>query len=122
MRKTASLLSFFVFAWLSSRSQNLEILNRWSAQSPIEKMYLHLDRDDYLAGGTIWFKAYLYSEYAPDTISTTVYVELLNDKAVLIDRKVLPVFVSNAFGQFDLPDTMRTGNYLIRARSEEHTS
>lgn len=90
-------------------------LNIWSKKSPIEKIYLHLDRENYIAGETIWFKAYLYSDYQPDTISTSLYVELLNTSFETINRKVLPVFLGNTIGQIELPDSLLTGNYIIRA-------
>jgi hypothetical protein len=92
-----------------------ELLDKWSAQSPIEKAYLHFDRDNYIAGETAWFKAYLYSDYQPDTISTTLYVELLLDSATVLNRNVLPVFLGCSNGQIELPDTLATGNYIVRA-------
>ncbi|MEQ1678786.1 MAG: hypothetical protein ABL876_18970, partial [Chitinophagaceae bacterium] len=92
-----------------------EILDQWSAKSPIEKAYLHFDRESYLAGETIWFKAYLYSDYQPDVISTTLYVELLRDSVNVLSRSVLPIFLGSANGQIELPDTLLAGNYTVRA-------
>lgn len=109
------LFILFVSGFMAEAQQPAELLNRWSARSPIEKLHLHLDRDHYLAGETAWFKVYLYSDYQPDTISTSVYVELMKDTATVISRQVLPVFLGTANGQFELPDSMLTGNYLIRA-------
>src|SRR5258705_10837651 len=108
----------FLSTCLTGLAQKPEnILEQWSGRSPIEKVYLHFDRENYIAGETAWFKAYLYSDFAPDTISTTLYVELFNDSSVLISRKVLPVFLSNTNGQFELPDSLRTGYYFIKAYS-----
>jgi hypothetical protein len=92
-----------------------EILNRWSASSPIEKIYLHLDRDNYMSGETAWFKAYLYSDYQPDTISTSLYVELLDESSVLLSRKILPILLGSTNGQIELADSLVTGAYLIKA-------
>jgi hypothetical protein len=94
-----------------------ELLNEWSAQSPVEKVYLHFDRDNYIAGQTVWFKAYLYSGYQADTISSNLYVELVNDAGTTIRRAALPVFFGGANGQFELPDTLTTGSYFVRAYS-----
>jgi len=90
-------------------------LDNWSAVSPIEKVYLHFDRDEYIAGETAWFKAYLYSEYQPDTISTSLYVELTDLSSRVLVRKVLPVLFGTTFGQIELKDSLSTGHYLIRA-------
>ncbi|MBL7749701.1 MAG: hypothetical protein JNM19_19845, partial [Chitinophagaceae bacterium] len=92
-----------------------ELLTKWSDVSPVEKTYLHFDRDNYVSGETAWFKAYLYSDHQPDTISTTLYVELLKDSVALISRAVLPVLIGIANGQIELPDSLASGNYLIRA-------
>ena len=70
-----------------------------------------------MAGETAWFKAYLFSDFLPDTISTTLYVELVNDSSVIVSRKILPVFLGNSNGQFELPDSLKTGYYFIRAYS-----
>ncbi len=118
MKKILPVFFFFLFCKLSVHGQKPEdLLNNWSAKSPIEKVYLHFDRDNYLAGETVWFKAYLYSDFFPDTISTTLYVELLNSSAVLVSKKIIPVIFGNSKGQFELPDTLPTGNYYIRAYS-----
>jgi hypothetical protein len=109
-----SLLCCFLFQSLGAQKPE-EILDNWSNKVPIEKIYLHFDRDQYIAGETAWFKAYLLSDYFPDTISTSVYVELLTDHSTVIQRKILPVFFGTAYGQLELPDTLANGNYLIRA-------
>ncbi|MBI3137339.1 MAG: hypothetical protein HYZ15_02005 [Sphingobacteriales bacterium] len=92
-----------------------DLLQQWYQRAPVEKTWLHFDRDNYLAGETAWFKAYLYSDYQPDTISSVLYVELLNEASVILSRKALPVMLASTYGQFELPDTLVTGMYLVRA-------
>ena len=59
-------------------------LEALAAKAPIEKAYLHTDRDVYFAGETVWLKAYMYSDFFPDTISTNLHVELLDKNSQLI--------------------------------------
>src|SRR5688500_8547070 len=109
-------LFFALFIQLNVMGQGpAQLLNTWSARSPIEKVYLHLDRENYMAGETVWLKAYLYSEYLPDTISTSLYVELLDHSSTIIQRKIMPVVFGSSWGQLELVDTLRTGSYFIRA-------
>lgn len=116
MRLKKAILVLFTLANTSIYSQKPEdLLNNWAIHAPIEKVYLHFDRDNYLAGETAWFKAYLYSDYQPDTISTSLYVEFLKKGSDIITRKVLPVFFGGASGQIELPDSLITGNYIVRA-------
>ena len=93
------------------------LLDKWAAKSPIEKVYLHIDRDIYRAGETAWFKAYLYSEFFSDTISTSLYVELLDNSSKLVTQKIAPVIYGSAMGQFELSDSLQTGTYFVRAYS-----
>lgn len=93
------------------------LLDKWAAKSPIEKVYLHMDRDIYRAGETAWFKAYLYSEFFSDTISTSLYVELLDNSSKLVKQKIAPIIYGNAMGQFELSDSLQTGTYFVRAYS-----
>jgi hypothetical protein len=110
------LLIFLLFIGLEAKSQSPEeLLAQWSRQSRIEKIYLHLDRENYIAGENIWFKAYLSSDHLPDTISTNLYAELLYTSDHVIERKVYPIIAGTSRGSIELPDSLPCGNYLIRA-------
>jgi hypothetical protein len=116
MRK--SLLALFSVCLLTINSHAqfpTEKLGNWAAGSPIEKLYLHCDRDEYLAGQTVWFKAYLYSEFLPNDKASVVFIELINSSSGIISRKNLPVAMAVSRGQFELPDTLSSGKYIIRA-------
>lgn len=101
---------------LQARTQQpWELLDQWGRKRPVQKLYLHFDRENYIAGETAWFKAYLVSDYMPDTISSTVYVELVGQNNQVLNRKVLPVLLGASSGQIELPDSLRTGTYTFRA-------
>jgi hypothetical protein len=53
---------------------------------PSEKVYLHTDRDQYVAGDTLWAKAYLFdaTSHHLSTQSEVLYVSLLDDKGNLV--------------------------------------
>lgn len=90
-------------------------LREWARQHPIEKIYLHFDRDQYAAGETAWFKAYLSSEYLPDTISSNLQVELSGPGQPGLQRIILPVLAGTSAGQLDIPDSLETGMYTVSA-------
>lgn len=90
-------------------------LEAWHNSNPIEKLYLHLDRKDYFAGQTSWFKGYFVSDFLPSARNSTLFVELVNPSGQIIAKKVLPVFGGITYGQIDIPDTARTGTYRLRA-------
>jgi hypothetical protein len=114
--RIAFVLSCLVFSALVSNAQKPEQkLEQWAKTSPIEKIYLHFDREEYIAGETAWFKAYLSSDYFPGTTSTTLHVELVGSDKKVIDRKTVPVLLGSTSGQFDLGDSLLSGTYTIRA-------
>jgi hypothetical protein len=90
-------------------------LNQWAAQNPIEKIYFHFDRENYIAGQTIWFKGYLYSDFLPASKSTDLFVELLNGSSSIINRQAFPLISGFTRGQVELPDTLPAGTYILRA-------
>ncbi|MBK8952382.1 MAG: hypothetical protein IPM85_08990 [Chitinophagaceae bacterium] len=92
-----------------------ELMEKWVSVSPIEKVYLCFDRENYVAGETAFFQAYLVSDWQPDTISTSLYIELLNDQNEIEEKKVFPVFIGCATGQVELPESLVSGYYTIRA-------
>lgn len=108
------LSAFFLFSFCCAGAQE-KILDAWHQSAPIEKVYLHLDRKDYFAGQTCWFKGYFLSNFQPSGRNSTLFVELINRSGAVIAQKVLPVFNGITYGQLDLPDTATTGSYRIRA-------
>jgi hypothetical protein len=82
-----------------------------------EKVYLHTDRDYYYPRETIWLKAYMgYSMAAlRDTLSQTLYVELLSPDKILLASKVYQIKEGVAWGEFYLKDKLEAGQYYLRA-------
>lgn len=90
-------------------------LYQYQVNTNIEKIYLHLDKDHYVAGETIWFKAYLYNNGMPANASRNVYLRFVDDKGVVLVQKKLPVEASTAKGELAIPDSITGGNYLLEA-------
>lgn len=116
MKIRCLLIISFVLLFVNSQAQKPDVLlDEFNQKYPQEKIHLHFDRDMYVSGETIWFKAYLLSELLPDTISSSLFVEMIDDKGKLISKKNLPVFSGTASGNFDLPDSLPAGYYTVQA-------
>jgi hypothetical protein len=91
--------------------------NNWMAVHPQENVYLQLDKPYYAAGTDIWFKAYVTagSNHQLSGISGVLNVELIDDRDSVKQRLKLPVISGLSWGDFSLPDTLKEGNYRIRA-------
>jgi len=92
-------------------------LVEFSRSFPQQKVYLHTDKSDYLAGEVIWLKSYLVSAHShkPDTSSTNLFVELIDTRNELINFLVLRLDGGLSDGYFKLPDSIQGGNYQIKA-------
>ncbi|HEY6503682.1 MAG TPA: hypothetical protein VIZ28_06910 [Chitinophagaceae bacterium] len=83
----------------------------------LEKLYLHADKNFYLAGEIIWFKIYYAdgSTHQPGNISKVAYAEILdrNNKPVL--QAKIPLTGNGGNGSFYLPLTLNSDHYTLRA-------
>jgi uncharacterized protein YfaS (alpha-2-macroglobulin family) len=118
MKKQRSLLItlLLISASLFSHAQKIDsVLSALSASLPVEKIYLHYDKEYYVAGETIWFKAYLCNDGKPDGISSNLYVQFVDANGQLISSGRYPVMGAVTKGSIVIPDSLPQGNYYIRA-------
>jgi hypothetical protein len=100
----------------SLRAQPFDsLLNKLNEQFPQEKIYLHFDKTLYNPGETIWFKAYLFTGTFPSEVSKTIYMELVDPKGNVLQRKSAPVIMSSAAAAFDIPADFKIPTVYIRA-------
>lgn len=80
-------------------------------------LHLHFDRHDYVAGETIWFKAYLIDskQHLPDPQDVNLYVELYDFTGKEIISRVYRMENGVAHGDLLLDKDIPDGNYFIRA-------
>jgi uncharacterized protein YfaS (alpha-2-macroglobulin family) len=82
-----------------------------------EKIFVHTDKDLYLAGEVAWFKLYVVdgSSHKPLDLSKVGYIEILDqsNKPVLQAKSGLVKGEGN--GSFFLPVTLASGKYILRA-------
>ncbi len=87
-----------------------------------EKIYILFNKESYIAGETIWFKAFVLDGYKPSSISTNLFVELYDKDKKRIDKKLLPVFKGQSDGSFSLKDDLQEDIYFVRAYTTYMTS
>ena len=79
---------------------------------PQEKIYLHLDRQSYLANDDIWFKAYILNS---PVRNFNLHVELINPAGEVVYKNLSLAQFGLSYGDFHLADTLSSGMYQIRA-------
>lgn len=95
----------------------LQQIEKYRAEYPQEKVHLHLDKPFYAIGDNIWLKAYVVNAEKNElsNLSKILYVELINDKDSVKQSLRLPLNMGLAWGDFTLSDSLKEGNYRVRA-------
>ncbi len=84
---------------------------------PREEIYVHTDRQEYVAGEDVWFSIYLIDRQTakPSGSGKIAYFEILNPANKPVVQKRISLEQGFGPGQIVLPDTIRTGIYTLRA-------
>ena len=80
-----------------------------------EKVYVHLDRNCFAVGETIWLKGYVENAMPAADASRYLYAELLDEDGKTVLRAKIKQGRDGFAGHMDLPDSLASGNYLFRA-------
>ena len=98
-------------------------LDTFTTQNWQEKVYVHLDKQQYAVGETIWFKTYLVDAHSLKSelaVSNIVRVELISPKGDILACRTIQTTFSGGAGDILLnPDSLgtnlTTGKYRLRA-------
>jgi len=84
---------------------------------PQEKIHLHTDRDMYIPGEKIWFKAYVAdaNTHVNTTNSYYAYVELISPDDTLVGRVMVTQIDGMFFGRLPIAKNIPEGDYTLRA-------
>ena len=84
---------------------------------PQEKIHLHTDRDLYVPGEKIWFKAYVVDAHTHlnATESYYAYVELISPADTLVNRVMVTQIDGMFYGYLPVTEIIPEGDYTLRA-------
>jgi len=98
-----------------------EKLNEYRLTDYPEKVYVHTDKPYYSLDESIWFTGYLVNGITntQSTKSAVLYVELINDKDVVLAQKKLFIDKVSVAGDFKILKHWKQGKYLLRSYTNE---
>lgn len=82
---------------------------------PSERVFLQLDKGEYLAGETVRFKGFVFCRNTLTPISTNLYVECLDEQKKIVYREKLPLAGGVTSAAFALPKDLQENVYYLRA-------
>lgn len=88
-----------------------------SANLPRTKIVLETDSITYFAGQKVNVKATLFDAQTDrlDSLNSTLFIELVNNKSVILNKWILKINDSKAGLNFQLPQNLNSGYYYLRA-------
>jgi len=117
MLRTGAVVVLFSISFLSFSQPAGDEIKTQNEKMYSEELLVQTDRDIYIAGEQLFFKIYKLNGLTrtPGNISKVVYVELLDAFNNQVEQVKIAVDGFSGSGGFRLPDTLSTGNYLIRS-------
>jgi hypothetical protein len=84
-----------------------------------ENLFIHIDKQIYRKGEYLWFKIYQFypSQIPNDQKSGVLYIDLFNQAGKIIESKIIKSNNGMGWGEFQLNDSLKSGNYCLRAYS-----
>ena len=80
-----------------------------------ERIYVQSNKTVFVAGETVWLKAYLFSKFSPDDVFTTLYFDLTDSNGTVITHKKQMMLDGIAMCSIDIPAELSEGVMEIRA-------
>ncbi|MDW7693874.1 hypothetical protein R9C00_03875 [Flammeovirgaceae bacterium SG7u.111] len=123
MKKTITFIVLFAFSLLA-KAQDIQSINKIkSALDSLnikqlqEKMYVATDKETYLTGEKIWYKAFCVdaSFHLPSALSKVAYVELVNKDGNPSIRQIVELENGKGDNAIEVPIQLPSGNYTLRA-------
>ncbi len=101
-------------SFLYQVSNNLEF---YETHKTPEKIYLHLDKTMYKQGDNIWYNVFLTNgiTHKLEPVSSIVYIELINPKGQVQEKRTLVLSDGVATGNFPISYEEKGGLYKIKA-------
>lgn len=89
---------------------------KYCKEVPWEEIFVHTDREEYIAGEDLWFNIYLIDRQNSrlSENSKIAYFELLNQVNQPVVQKRIRIDNGSGPGQVIIPDTLSPGTYILR--------
>ena len=123
MKNVARCFAFAAILVLGGQSESIaqnqpskELLEKWSADNPQEKVFLQTDKNQYFGGETIWMKAWCALDGTLTFLSRLLYVDMVNARGDVVLKKMYKIdSLGGVNADFDIDSKLPSGKYAINA-------
>ena len=95
-------------------------VNFFNNYNPIEKVFLHTDKDLFSSGEHIWYSGYtvLGSYHNYSLASKVLHVDLISPDNMIVSSQTNEILDGRSSGSISLPKDLKSGNYQLRAYTQ----
>ncbi|MGI9550065.1 MAG: carboxypeptidase-like regulatory domain-containing protein [Aurantibacter sp.] len=97
-----------------------KLTNLYNSYNPVEKVFLHTDKDLFSAGETIWLSAFVvvgpFHEYTNG--SRVIHVDLIGPDGKIALSQTHGLINGRGSGSLEVPKNLPSGNYQLRAYTQ----
>ena len=110
-------ITIFALFCIETEAQKIESWVEANSAVPVEKIYLHTDREYYVRGETIWLKIYLTDSRSGRLIPgpENIYLNLTDKNGEVVLKQLIMSSNGLAHGNIELPVTLNPGKYHLHA-------
>ena len=117
-------LAFILFvtsAWFMFQPDPLQNkliahLQTWYKSYPQEKVFVQVDRQQFVVGEQMWFKGWCTFLQKPSILSQIVYVDIVNEDGNVVEKNMYRIdSLGSWYGHIDISRKWKSGNYMLRA-------
>lgn len=117
------ILTILMICYFNSFSQQtisspvIDKFRDYGAKTFQEKLFVHTDKEFYLAGEILWFRIFYVdgSFHKPADLSRIAYLEIFDEKNEAVLQSIISLLPHESNGSLYLPTTLANGNYTLRA-------
>lgn len=120
------LSGLLIFSYVSADAQKnliakLSAYKKLLDSNQLEKIHIHTNQPFYMAYDTIWFKGYVINTNInrPSLVSNALILDLVDPKGNVVAQAKTRLNVGLGDGYIALSDTLRSGNYILRAYTDK---
>jgi hypothetical protein len=121
---TKTMTFFFLLSCLALETSYAQVMDeavkskfdRYLNDNLQEKLFVHTDKDSYLAGEIIWFKIYATEAYThrPVNISKVAYLEIIDETKKPVLQLKIELKENGGSGALYIPVSLSSGIYTLR--------
>ncbi len=115
LQKILFLVLLFLSNFILAQNRAEDGIKIFQEKYPQEKIHITLNKNNYLAGETLWFKAFVFEGYNISKKSTSIFIELYDKNKNSISNKIFPLLNGEGSGSILLPENLNEDVYYIRA-------